>query len=159
MAFLSDQFFHSTLSDWIADVKLLFYGALAYAALGLAGLLGAVFGIGVLLWLLSLFLPFLSSHSYSYSISRCSYAPYLLVGACLGAYKVYTVFETVIAAESDLEEAWCVFFLSSAFLTSNVLTVYVPDSDKLGSAFNVSCDSLFDKIKEYTYGVNPCLRP
>ncbi|GAA5856413.1 hypothetical protein JCM8547_008733 [Rhodosporidiobolus lusitaniae] len=108
------QFFHEILSGWIEDVKLLFYGALLYFAIGMAGLIGALCAIGLLLW---------------------PYAAYLVVGAVIGAKKVWDVFSTIVDAEDDLRDA----------------------CNKVGSIFGGDCDGLFDKIRNYTYGAGGAL--
>ncbi|GAA5905393.1 hypothetical protein JCM6882_003147 [Rhodosporidiobolus microsporus] len=69
---------------WIADVKVLFYGALGYAAMGLAGIVGAIFQIGILL---------------------VPYAIYLLVSWLAAAKKIWDVLQTVLAMWDKLHEA------------------------------------------------------
>ncbi|BGP13105.1 hypothetical protein JCM10213v2_001024 [Rhodosporidiobolus nylandii] len=77
-------FFHSILEPWIKDVKVLFYGALLYFLIGIAGLIGALLEMAFLL------IP---------------YAIYLVVGFIIAAKKTYAVFQSVLDAEKDLKKA------------------------------------------------------
>ncbi|GAA5830575.1 hypothetical protein JCM11251_002518 [Rhodosporidiobolus azoricus] len=72
------------LLTWIADVKDLFYGALAYFAMGFAGLVGAVLQIGILL---------------------VPHAVYLLISWFAAAYKIWTVLQTILKSWDDLGKA------------------------------------------------------
>ncbi|BGP37025.1 hypothetical protein JCM10450v2_000935 [Rhodotorula kratochvilovae] len=78
------QFAKDLLADWIADVKLLFYGALVYIAIGVAGLLGAILQIQILLWI---------------------YAAYLLVSLGVNAKKLWDVLQSILDALDDLKKA------------------------------------------------------
>ncbi|GAA6041674.1 hypothetical protein JCM8097_003078 [Rhodosporidiobolus ruineniae] len=81
---LSYQILHSLLEEWVADVKLMFYGALAYVAIGLAGCIGAILEVGVLLIV---------------------YAIYLLITFGINAWKIWTVLQSVLDAEADVKKA------------------------------------------------------
>ncbi|GAA6057404.1 hypothetical protein JCM3770_000749 [Rhodotorula araucariae] len=82
--FVIYQFAHGILGEWIADVKVLFYGALLYIAIGVAGLAGAILQIQILLWV---------------------YAGYLLVSLGVNAKKLWEVLQSILGALDDLKKA------------------------------------------------------
>ncbi|GAA5937955.1 hypothetical protein JCM3775_002406 [Rhodotorula graminis] len=82
--FLVYQVLKDPLGTWIADVKVLFYGCMLYVAVGVAGLVGAILQIQILLW---------------------AYAIYLLVTLGLNAKKLWDVLQSILGALDGLKKA------------------------------------------------------
>ncbi|GAA5834778.1 hypothetical protein JCM5353_000669 [Sporobolomyces roseus] len=68
--------------DWINEIKVLFYGALVYAAIGLAGLLGALLEIQLFLW---------------------PYCAYLIVSAYLGGKRIWDVLQSFLEFQDKVK--------------------------------------------------------
>ncbi|CEQ40454.1 SPOSA6832_02070, partial [Sporobolomyces salmonicolor] len=138
--FVVYPFFHRPLATWITDM---FYFCLAYTAIGLAGLIGALFEIQLLLW------PYVVYLVVAWSASeRC--LVYLRVtdlfrlNRALNAKKAYEVLESVLAEEDDLNKAWQAHFFPRCHQTN---------SNIAAGLFGGNCDGMFSKIKEYSYAV------
>ncbi|BGP21980.1 hypothetical protein JCM10295v2_000857 [Rhodotorula toruloides] len=82
--FLVYQILHGPLGNWIILVKAAFYASLACFGAGLAGIVGALCEIQILLWL---------------------YAVYLLGSGVVGAKKLYDTLQSVLADINDVQSA------------------------------------------------------
>ncbi|BGP05108.1 hypothetical protein NBRC10512_005117 [Rhodotorula toruloides] len=82
--FLVYQILHGPLGNWITLVKAAFYASLACFGAGIAGIIGALFEIQILLWL---------------------YAIYLLGAGAIGAKKLYDTLQSVLAEIDNVKSA------------------------------------------------------
>ncbi|TKA53318.1 hypothetical protein B0A53_04336 [Rhodotorula sp. CCFEE 5036] len=85
---LSYQVLHGPVHDWIDQIKIIFYGCMIYVAVGVCGALGAIFEIMILLWI---------------------YALYLIGTAILNAKTIWSLLQSVLAAEEKFGKA-CNFY-------------------------------------------------
>lgn len=114
-----------TAGDWITLVKSAFYASLVCFGAGIAGMLGAILEIQILLWL-CVTVPF--AQAIVADARANSYSIYLLGSGIIGAKKVYDALQSVIAKIDDVKSA-----------CKKVPAIF--------NAFGIDCDTTFDKLQ------------